>query len=204
MSDEGTQPPATPLVAAIEKRKRTLHTFNAGDLLGHDVGVGALAVRIPTIAEENDALVSAATFASNYVGESTAVSSSLNTNFETLCVLSSSFRDAKDPQGVPAFGPAQWMADKLTAPDVERLLGALAECRARESKLRGTLSEDDLLALAETIAEVEPDEAAGVLVPHSRVELVDMVYRLSNMLVSLLDDMRSRAMAAATEGDHAD
>lgn len=197
MSEEGTQPPATPLVTAIEKRKRVLHTFNAGDLLGHDVGVGAIAVRIPTIAEENDALVSAATFASNFVGESTEVSSSLNTNFETLCVLSSSFRDAKDPDGVPAFGPPQWIADKLTAPDVERCLGALAECRARESKIRGALSDDDLLALAETIAEVEADEAAGVLIPHSRVELVDMVYRLSNMLMSLIDDMRSRVIAEA-------
>lgn len=177
----------SPLVAALNARKRQVHIFDAPSAIRSDGVVnGAIAVRVPTAAEEVAARLWASKYVASNAGADVEVDQQANTDLETVYIISVSMRLASDPEHRPAFGPPEWLLDRLTSDEVSACLSLIEEARSREGRGTQTINEDLAAELGFALAETEPHEAAEMLAHYSRGELVALCCELSRLWGGLL------------------
>ena len=86
-------PQKSPIVEALEKRRRKVHTFPAS-FIGDGSSNGTVAIRVPTIGEELAARIQAP----KWLAEHGAIDFDAETDVESMHVVCSAWREASDPE----------------------------------------------------------------------------------------------------------
>lgn len=191
MTDLGADGPVEALSSiakALENRVRQRHTFDAGAVL-EGPAPGVFFVRVPTSYDELEAQVWAARYRARELGDSADIERSANATLETLHVVANACRKVEaNGEDLPAFGPPLWMAKRLKADEIERLLVLVNEARVRESGRTRDVDGDMVADLAQSLAACTPEEAAELCLGLDRDALVQACRALSGMVQALVED----------------
>ena len=175
-------PPHSPLVAALEARRRALVPFPA-ELFAHGIA-GNVLVRIPTSAE----LGRAKKCAHAFIAEDTktapqaAQDPSYTADIFTVFALFESLRDEKDPQDLPAFGSPQWMREHFTSQQLSVMLNMHNKVVGETEPVEWVLDEERLTALLFMCAQhTGTDIADQALMRFSRETMAEAFIRVAVM-----------------------
>ena len=174
----------SPIVEALEKRQRKVHTFPAS-FIGDGSSNGTVAIRVPTVGEELAARVQAP----KWLAEHGAIDFDAETDVASMFVVCAAWRDSADPENGIACPLPDMLRARLTTDEVQYLVRCVDEARRRESAQREALTELEAAGYVEAVRDCTDDEAHELMLNLDRRALEDLAV------------MACRKLAAFTSGD---
>ena len=164
-----TTSPKSPIVEALEKRRRKVHTFPAP--FGSDgTSNGLVAIRVPSIGEEIAARVNAPIWLEKHG----AIDFSAETDLESMYIVCAAWRDEKDPENGIACPLPDMLRVRMSADEVQTMVGYVSEVKRRESPFRESITELECAGYVEAIGETDDDHAHELLLSLDREALTDL------------------------------
>ena len=176
-------PQKSPIVEALEKRRRKVHTF-AASFIGDGSSNGTVAIRVPTIGEELAARIQAP----KWLAEHGAIDFDAETDVESMHIVCSSWRETADPENGIACPLPEMLRARLNADEVQYLVRCVDEARRRESPIKETLTELEAAGYIEAVGESTDDEAHELMLNLDRRALEDLAVMACRKLAAFTVD----------------
>jgi len=174
----------SPIVEALEKRRRKVHTFPAS-FIGDGSSNGTVAIRVPSVGEE----IAARVQAPKWLAEHGAIDYEAETDIASMFVVCAAWRDASDPENGIACPLPDMLRARLTTDEVQYLVGCVNEAKRRESAIKESLTELEAAGYVEAVKDCADDVAHELMVNLDRRALEDLAVMACRKLAQFTGDV---------------